>query len=120
MIQCRVRMGGRLPSRLGSPVTPLVRAEYPSRRKKDCFLWRFHYCQLCCQFVNFVADLAIIMINQLADNAVEFEQLGQHLLIARKSANLTQRQLALRTGIDTATINRIERSQRRPTLDQLL
>ncbi|MBV9125124.1 MAG: helix-turn-helix transcriptional regulator [Planctomycetes bacterium] len=33
---------------------------------------------------------------------------------------MTQRQLALRTGINPATMNRIERSQRRPTLGQLL
>src|SRR5439155_9241353 len=60
------------------------------------------------------------MAKERADNTPELEYLGQHLQIARKSARLTQRQLALRTGIDTATINRIERSQRRPTLDQLL
>jgi len=60
------------------------------------------------------------MTTRPSDAAADFEQLGKHLFLARKRACLTQRQLALRTGIGTATINRIERSLRRPTLSQLI
>jgi transcriptional regulator with XRE-family HTH domain len=60
------------------------------------------------------------MTTRPRDDLPELQYLGKHLLLARTRAGLTQRQLALRSRIDTATINRVERSQRRPTLEQLV
>jgi transcriptional regulator with XRE-family HTH domain len=50
----------------------------------------------------------------------EFQGLGRHLFTARTRLGLTQQQLGRQCGIDPATINRIERSQRWPTLAQLV
>jgi len=53
------------------------------------------------------------------EDDAEFSALGKHLASARARLGLTQGELARLTGIDRTALNRIERSQRRPTLAQV-
>ena len=72
-------------------------------------------------FKDFMAEVEAEAVAEGPEALAELEALRLHFSLARQLAaqrralNLTQKQLADRTGIDQAEISRIERGQANPT-----
>jgi transcriptional regulator with XRE-family HTH domain len=52
--------------------------------------------------------------------AAERRRIGDRIRAARLYANLTQEKVALASGVDRASVNRIEQGHQAPTIDTLL
>ncbi|MFF7534857.1 helix-turn-helix transcriptional regulator [Streptomyces bobili] len=50
----------------------------------------------------------------------ERRRIGERIRAERLHANLTQEQVSLRSGVDRASVVRIEQGQQSPTLDTLI